>query len=311
MTGAIATPSSAVPSSRGLIAAACCLLALSVGVQALRDRGWQPYQPPSPLLWIQPGQAASRLFFGFRNLVADLYWMRAVVYYGGERRSAEGEQNYDLLYPLLDLVTSLDPKFRVAYRFGAIFLTEAYPAGPGRPDQAIALLERGLVHQPDGWEYAHDIGFVYYWWLHDYKSAAEWFERGAALPGAPNWLKPLAAVTLTEGGNRETSRQMWRQMAEGEEDWIRRSAEQRLLQLDAMDVIDQLNVILRRFSERHGRPADNWQEVVASEPLRGIPLDPTGTPYVIESATGMATVARESTLWPLPTGQGAPSRPIP
>lgn len=309
MTAAGDPTADARPSGRLLIGAAAVLVAISIGVQLLRDRGWRPYEPASGLLWLQSGPLASRLSLGFRNLVADLYWMRAVVYYGGERRSEEGTQNYDLLFPLLDLTTSLDPRFRVAYRFGSIFLTEAYPAGPGRPDQAIALLERGLAHRPDGWEYAHDIAFVHYWWLHDYASAAKWFERAAAMPGAPNWLKPLTAVTLAQGGNRETSRQMWRQMAASDEDWVRRSAEQRLLQLDAMEAIDQLNGVLRRFAEREGRPAQNWQEVVRSQHLRGIPLDPTGEPYVIVSETGMATVARESRLWPLPTMQMAPPTP--
>ena len=60
--------------------------------------------------------------------------MRAVVYYGGSAQcGAENgtTANFDLLYPLLDLVTSLDPHFKVAYRFGAMFLTEPYPGGPG------------------------------------------------------------------------------------------------------------------------------------------------------------------------------------
>ena len=45
-------------------------------------------------------------------------------------------RTYALLYPLLDLTTTLDPYFSIAYRFGAIFLGEPYPGGPGRPDLA-------------------------------------------------------------------------------------------------------------------------------------------------------------------------------
>ena len=86
---------------------------------------------------------------------------------------------------MLDLVTTLDPRFTVAYRFGAIFLTEAYPSGPGRPDLAIALLERGIAQDGGRWEYMHDIGFIYYWWLKDYQEAAEWFDRAGKAPGAP------------------------------------------------------------------------------------------------------------------------------
>ena len=32
----------------------------------------------------------------------------------------------------------------MAYQFGALFLAEQPPGGPGRPDLAIALLEKGL-----------------------------------------------------------------------------------------------------------------------------------------------------------------------
>ena len=67
----------------------------------------------------------------FESLAADVYWIRAIQHYGGERL-AQGPRNYDLLYPLLDLTTSLDPYFSIAYRFGAIFLSEQYPGGPGR-----------------------------------------------------------------------------------------------------------------------------------------------------------------------------------
>ena len=110
------------------------------------------------MLWIRSGEAAKRLALGFDTVVSDVYWIRAVIYYGGRRR-AETRRSYDELFPLLDLVTSLDPQFKVAYRFGALFLSEPPPGGPGRPDQAIALLERGVERDGD-WEYYEDIGFV-------------------------------------------------------------------------------------------------------------------------------------------------------
>jgi hypothetical protein len=159
------------PSNRWLHVTTAGLLALSIAVQVVRDRGWQPYEPATPVLWFQSGPLLKRISLGFNNLLADIYWIRAVVYYGSKRLTDVKTRNFDLLDPLLTFVTTLDPHFRVAYRFGAIFLTEAYPSGPGRPDRAIALLERGLGVNPNQWEYAHDIGFVYYWWLRDYKAA--------------------------------------------------------------------------------------------------------------------------------------------
>src|ERR1051326_814686 len=120
--------------------------------------------------------------------------------------AAEPPVSFDQLYPLLDITTTLDPRFNIAYRFGAIFLAAKYPEGPARPDLAVTLLEKALKTSPEKWQYWHDIGFVYYWDDQDYRNASEAFRRGADLPGAPWWLRSLAATTLVKGGDRETSR---------------------------------------------------------------------------------------------------------
>lgn len=286
--------------NRRLYVAAAVLLLMSIGVEIVRDRGWQPYEPRNPLLWLRAGLPVKRFSLGYGNLAADLYWMRAVVYYGGKRRASEEDRNFDLLAPLLDLATTLDTRFKVAYRFGAIFLTEAYPSGPARPDLAIALLQRAIQANPGAWEYPHDIGFIYYWWLQDYKKAAEWFDRAGDLPGAADWLKPLAATTLAQGGDRASSRFLWNKILETSDvEWLRKSAIRTVIQLNAMDQIDALNQISRRFTAREGHPPRSWMELAVGERLRGIPVDPTGVPYVLDFS-GHVNLSRESTLWPLP-----------
>jgi hypothetical protein len=217
------------------------------------------------------------------------------------------QEDYAALYPLLDLVTSLDGHFRIAYRFGAIFLTEAFPAGPGRPDLAIKLLERGIERDRGRWEYYHDIGFVYYWWLRDYQQAADWFLRGSERPGAAEWLKPLAATTMVGGGNRESSRLLWQQMLASDMDYLRTQAQHRLAQLDTLDTLDQLTPVLQRFVDRERRTPKSWQELVAAERLPGVPADLTGVNFVFDPAVGHIDVSRKSTLWPLP-GQAAQVR---
>ena len=312
------------PSNRWLYAAIALLLAVSVGLQVVRDRGWARVEPPNPTLWLNSGPFASKLALEFRSLVADVYWMRAVVYYGGKRllsadhQSAQGSSdqpkpNFDLLYPLLDLVTALDPHFKVAYRFGAIFLTEAYPSGPGRPDLAIALLERGIRQDEARWEYMEDIGFVYYWWLRDFGKAAEWFKRASEQPGAPSWMAPLAATTLAEGGDRAQSRFLWTQILQTTDiEWVKTNATTRLQQLDAMDTVDQLNIFVAEFVAREHRLPDGWKELSASRGLSGEPIDPSGMPYYFDPKTGRFDVDRYSTLWPLPWEPGHISQvPVP
>jgi tetratricopeptide (TPR) repeat protein len=293
------------PANRWLYVAIAALMALSLAVQIARDRGWEPYQPPSGVLWVRSGPLAQRLALGFDNLVADVYWMRAVIYFGGQRRAARA-QNFDQLYPLLDLVTSLDPHFKVAYRFGSIFLAEPYPGGAGRIDQAVQLLQKGVAADPRRWEYVLDIGFVYYWWAGDYVRASEWFKRAGEIPGAANWLVPLAATTLAEGGNRESSRQLWTQLRDtADVEWIRTNASHRLNQLEAMDRIDALNRISESFAKRRGRPPASWQELIADQNWRGTPADPMGVPFALDPATGRVGLGEYSPLWPLPDGSGA------
>jgi tetratricopeptide (TPR) repeat protein len=178
-------------------------LATAIALQMLKDRQYsRDEQQERSVLYVRSGPALRRIALEFDALAADVYWIRAIQHYGGDRLAGSGKRKYELLYPLLDIATSLDPYFNIAYRFGAIFLSEGYPGGPGRPDQAIALLRKGISVQPTKWQYYHDIAFVYYWQLRDMEAAARWFRLAAVQPDAPNWLEPVAATMLIEGGDR-------------------------------------------------------------------------------------------------------------
>ena len=63
---------------------------------------------------------------GYDGLLADIYWTRAVQYFGSKHH--EGSRNFDLLAPLLEITTTLDPHLLVAYEYGANFLAPKPPA---------------------------------------------------------------------------------------------------------------------------------------------------------------------------------------
>jgi hypothetical protein len=81
-------------------------------------------------LYISSPKAAKRLSLGYTGLMADLYWTRAVQYFGGHH--ARGDQEYQLLGPLLEITTHLDPQLLVAYEYGSNFLAPARPTGARR-----------------------------------------------------------------------------------------------------------------------------------------------------------------------------------
>ena len=282
------------------------LLTTVVGLQMAREH-LPPRAIPTGvsgnLMYVQSPQIVSRAALSYRMLLADVYWIRALQHFGGARQARASEQHYDLLYPLLDLTTSLDPEFNVAYRFGSIFLTEPPPGGPGRPDQAITLLKKGLAAQPRRWEYAQDIGFVHYR-QRDYVSAAVWFGRAAAYSGDPNWLQPLEAVTRTRGGDRNTARQLWSALGAGTEDkWLRNEAARRLRQLDALDAIDGISRVVAAYKARTGGLPRTWTDLIRAGLLPGIPADPDGRPMQLNPYSGIVTLDPQSPLNPLPTDE--------
>jgi hypothetical protein len=283
------------------LVAAAVLAGGAIAAQVQRDRVYKTDKPAEQVLYLQSPEVARRLALSYDLLAADVYWIRALQHFGNSRKQTEQERNYELLYPLLDMATGLDPYYNIAYRFGAIFLSEPKPGGPGRPDLAEKLLLKGLQAQPTKWQYMQDIGFVHFWALRDSKGAAEWFERGSKLPGAAWFLKPLAASTLAAGGHREASRTLFRVLAEsGENDWIRKDAARRLRQLDAMDTLDQLRAVIATYRQRGGQMPVTWETVARAGYLRGIPVDPDGFVYKLGPYTGDVSLGEGSTLLPLP-----------
>ncbi|HEY7285340.1 MAG TPA: hypothetical protein VH497_07850 [Vicinamibacterales bacterium] len=296
-----------------VVVVAVLLLAGADLLQMARERQFPPAEAGDEALYLTSGTALRRLTVSLNALAADLYWIRTLQYYGGAKRRLAAlagvpepppllaaASDYDQLYPLLDVTTSLDPRFTVAYRFGAVFLAEAYPSGQGRPDLAIRLLEKGIREQPDKWEYMEDAGFVHYWYEHDFQAAARWFERAGQVPGAPNWLKPLAATTLAQGGDRQSSRLMWMAILQSaEQDWLRRNAEHRLQQLRALDDLDKLQPPVDQYVQEHQPATLDWPTLVRARVFPGLPVDPTGVPYEL-TPDFRVRLDPQSSLLPLP-----------
>jgi tetratricopeptide (TPR) repeat protein len=176
------------------------LLGAAVFVTQRRvDRALDALSRPAPSLWA--GREVKRLVPGFEGLFADVYWLRTVQYYGGQRAYVAGSR-YELLYPLIDITVTLDPRLELAYRYGATFLAEPRPAGAGEPEKAVAILERGVAAFPDNWRLRQYLGFIVFLFLHDSERAAKILNEAAELPGAASWLRTLAAELLLRGGER-------------------------------------------------------------------------------------------------------------
>lgn len=253
--------------------------AASIALRIHLDR--EPAQASlSTVVYVTSGATLRSLSLGYQGLVADVYWTRAVQYFGRQKLSGKGD--YHDLGQLLRVATELDPQLLVAYRFGAIFLAEKPPAGAGRPDEALALIRRGIAANPSYWRLWQDLGFIYYWDLQDYPQAATAFEAGSRQPGADLWMKTLAASVAGEGGDLATSRLLWSEVySQAGNESIRRSAQEHLAAIRAAEDIAQINRLLAEFGQREGRPARSIGELVRAGLLPGRPIDPSGVPYEV------------------------------
>ena len=256
------------------------------------------------LLYVRSGTTARRLALSFQGLAADVYWMRTIQHFGGDLRSNRVEGRFELLAPLLDLTTSLDPHFNIAYRFGALFLAMPSPSGAGRPDQAVALLEKGLGASPGHWQYAYDIGFVYYLYGGDFHRAGTWFTRASAMPQAPDWIRPLAAATVAQGGDRANARRLFSDLASSDQPYLRNDAARGLAQLDALDAIDQLQALVESYHVARGGYPTSWADLIRMGQLPSLPADRARVPFVYDAASHRVLIGPTSPLAPLPTAFG-------
>lgn len=229
-------------------------------------------------LVLRSGKLLKIMSLEYAPLMADFYWTRVVQFYGNKH--VRGDANMELLWPLLDITTTLDPNLLPAYRFGAIFLSQKAPTGAGRPDLAVQLIERGIKANPDFWRLYEDLGFVYYFDLKDYKKASEAFLEGSKQPGALVWMKVMAAKIAADGESYETSAFLWNDLYTTATDpKIKENAKLHLELLKAKEDCRQIDLLADQYEKSFGRRPKRVAELVQAGLLRGVPVDPRGYAY--------------------------------
>jgi hypothetical protein len=120
------------------------------------------------------------------------------------------------------------------------------------------------------------------------------------VPNAPWWLRSLAATTVAQGGDRQSSRLMWEAIRQSSDnDWLRRDADRRLAQLRALDQIDEMQRKVDAYRSGTGQTPADWTALVRAGVFPGVPADPTLTRYEL-TADGRVQLSQSSALWPLP-----------
>ena len=266
-----------------LIASCCLVASLTASTAMVRvvDR-LRPQATLQETIFVDSPKIIRRASLGYTGLMACIYWTRAVQYFGGHHHASA--THYSLLAPLLNITTELDPKLLFAYEFGAIFLAPKPPDGAGKPQEAIRLINYGIEQNPDNWHLYYDLGFIYYMDLKDYGKAADAFARGAQVPNANALMHVWAAQMAQHAGEINTARMLWTiTLQSSHQQEIRENAIDHLRALQVDDDVMHLQQAVTQFGENTGRLPASMAELSSFLRLRGIPVDPEGQPYILNS----------------------------
>ena len=274
------------------------LAAASVSTQAPLDRRLGAFRAQEEALYLWSGEHVQRLVPGLRGAWPPTSTGSAPSSTSAGSGSSPGTSGSSCWNPLIDITTTLDPRLEIAYRYGAVFLSEPPPVGAGRPRAGVALLERGVANLPQSWRLRQDLGFFTFLFLGDSQRAAAILLEASRIPGAAFWLRTLAADVLSKGGDRASARRMWQQMYDqAEGGLIKVNAREHLRVLDTEEQADRLTAAVAEYERRFGRRPAKLEEVTARALAPGPLKDEGGVPFAYDPATGLVTVSRQSPLW--------------
>jgi hypothetical protein len=232
---------------------------------------------PYDVVHVPQGKFARAASLGQRGLVSDLYWLSTVQYVGEPRADQRG---WDKLYPLVDLVTDLDPRHGYAYQTAGIVLSAA-----GRLDESDAILKKGMETGPNWWSYPYYISFNYWFYRGDLATGARYAEIAARTPGASPNISHLAVSLASKSGTPEDAIQMILELRKGVKDEVTADRLDEQLKLAVLERDAQaLERLVAEYTRRTGTPLTDLNELVLAQLIPSLPLDPFGGHYVWDPA---------------------------
>jgi tetratricopeptide (TPR) repeat protein len=241
-------------------------------------------------------EAARRLAAGFGGLVADWYWLTTLQYVGRKIEETQSGRAHaaavveldriqavkpQVLVPLMELITTLDPRFTAVYEFAAVVLP-AVDVGA-----AVRLLEKGIQANPEQWYLHQQLAYIY-WQRGEYLAAADAFRRGARMTTAA-WMEYMAEKLEAKGDDPQVARAMYTRMYEqAQDEQVKQWALKRLMELRSIHERAVIRGVLNDYVAANGRCPQAWTDVGGGLRAMGLtvdpqgpPLDPSGAPYVL------------------------------
>lgn len=268
---------------QGLIQAALglILLAGSSVLLHLLDGQRTAVARAEQLAYLPKGDYLKLAVLGYRQVVADLIWLQAVQHIGAKRDTQLG---YTWTYHAVDVLTDLDPTFVPPYQATGLFLGVLV----GRQEEGLAILDKGIRHNPSSWQLPFLAGYVSYYELCNSVAGGEYLRIAARVPGSPAYLPQLAARMTVESGDPTAALEFLDRFSRSVTDErVREALLQRMKEIIQEKDLRFLEESIRRYRAKYGQPPAKLEDLMLHGIIKQIPSDPLGGEYEVDAFSGV------------------------
>ena len=256
------------------------LLIMSSGLLHALDHERDAIARVEQLAYLPKGEYLRLGVLGYRQLVADLIWLQAVQHIGAPRDTQRG---YRWTYHAVDVLTDLDPTFVPPYQATGIFLGVL----AGRADEGVAILDKGIRHNPAIWQFPFLAGYISYYERCDPAVGGQYLRLAAQVPGAPAYLPKLAARMTVESGDPTAALEFLDRFSRSVTDErARKAVLQRMKEVVQEKDLLFLEASVRQYQVKYGRPPSKLEDLMLHGVIRQLPIDPLGGHYHIDFLSG-------------------------
>ena len=161
--------------------------------------------------FMAPPKGIVHLTFGYNEPMADIMWIRSIqdFDYCEQKIDKMNCRDNSWLYKIIDVVTDLSPKFRIAHSMGPVALSIIISDIPG----ASKIFDKATERFSKDWVI---LGRAAYHALYeeDDRSKAARLLKQAAENGGPYWYYSLAGRMFAEGGEMELGEALLKELKE-------------------------------------------------------------------------------------------------
>ncbi len=252
----------------------------AIGALTLLEDRRPPQVRAAELSYLPKGEYLRVASLGYRQMVGDLIWLKAVQHFGEREQTRQG---YLWAYHAVDVVTDLDPKFWLAYHAGGTILG----VWAGLVEESITLLKKGMRHNPDVWQLPFIVGYDYFYELCDPAQGAKYFQIASTKTGAPSYLPKLAARLSVEAGDPDAALEfLERFKLQVKDERLRDSLSYHIKAVIAERDIRFLEEGVRRYKARYGSAPSKLSDLVRKGIIGDIPPEPFGGLYSLNPSQG-------------------------